>query len=111
MPPLAPRSNPGEDAKLAVLQELRVLLRASAAPRQVPGRIHAQPRCFIPRRTGYPSIAQRRKEIGMLDNLKRLLQDPPPAMAFEISEAGIAAARIGARTDMEFQPLKSGTLA
>ena len=28
----------------------------------------------------------------MLDALKRLLQDPPPAMAFEISEAGIAAA-------------------
>src|SRR5437016_3388127 len=47
----------------------------------------------------------------MLDNLKRLLQDPPPAMAFEISEAGIAAARIGPRTELEFQPLKYGTLA
>jgi type IV pilus assembly protein PilM len=32
-------------------------------------------------------------------------------MAFEISEAGIAAARIGARAELEFQPLKSGTLA
>ena len=31
-------------------------------------------------------------------------------MAFEISEAGIAAARIGARAELEFQPLKSGTL-
>ena len=32
-------------------------------------------------------------------------------MAFEISEAGIAAARIGSRTEMEWKPLKSGTLA
>src|SRR5436305_2500310 len=48
---------------------------------------------------------------GVLDRLKSLLQDPPPAMAFEISETGIAAARIGARTEMEFYPLKYGTLA
>jgi type IV pilus assembly protein PilM len=47
----------------------------------------------------------------MLEALKSILQDPPPAMAFEVSEAGIAAARIGAKTEMEFQPLKSGTLA
>ena len=46
----------------------------------------------------------------ILDKLKSLLQDPPPAMVFEISEAGIAAARIGARTEMDFQPLKDGTL-
>lgn len=45
-----------------------------------------------------------------LDKLKGLLQDPPPAMAFEISEAGIAAARIGSRAELGFQPLKSGTL-
>ena len=45
-----------------------------------------------------------------LDKLKGLLQDPPPAMAFEITEAGIAAARIGARAELEFQPLKPGTL-
>ena len=45
-----------------------------------------------------------------LDKLKSLLQDPPPAMVFEISEAGIAAARIGVRTEMEFHPLKNGTL-
>jgi len=32
-------------------------------------------------------------------------------MAFEITEAGIAAARIGARAELEFQPLKSGTLS
>jgi type IV pilus assembly protein PilM len=46
----------------------------------------------------------------MLDRLKSLLQDPPPAMAFEISEAGIAAARIGARAEIDFQPLRPGTL-
>lgn len=46
----------------------------------------------------------------LLEKLRSVLEDPPPAMAFEISEAGIAAARIGARTEMEFQPLKEGTL-
>jgi type IV pilus assembly protein PilM len=46
----------------------------------------------------------------MLEKLKSLLQDPPPAMVFEITEAGIAAARIGARAELEFQPLKPGTL-
>lgn len=45
-----------------------------------------------------------------LEKLKGLLQDPPPAMAFEISEAGIAAARIGARAELEFEPLKPGVL-
>jgi type IV pilus assembly protein PilM len=47
----------------------------------------------------------------LLDRLKSLLQDPPPGMAFEISEAGIAAARIGARAELEFQPLKPGTVS
>lgn len=47
----------------------------------------------------------------MLESLKSLLQDPPPAMAFEITEAGISAARIGARAELDFQPLKPGTLA
>jgi type IV pilus assembly protein PilM len=47
----------------------------------------------------------------MLDRLKALLQDPPPAMAFEITEAGIASARIGARAELEFYPLKAGTLS
>jgi type IV pilus assembly protein PilM len=46
-----------------------------------------------------------------LRKLKSVLQDPPPGMAFEISEAGIAAARIGAKAELEFQPLKSGTLS
>ena len=47
----------------------------------------------------------------ILEKLKSILQDPPPAMAFEISEAGIAAARIGHKAELEWQPLKNGTLA
>jgi type IV pilus assembly protein PilM len=47
----------------------------------------------------------------MLDKLKSLLQDPPPAMAFEISEAGISAARIGARAELDFAPLPAGAIA
>ena len=47
----------------------------------------------------------------ILDKLKAVLQEPPPAMAFEISEAGIAAARIGARAELDFYPLKPGTLS
>jgi type IV pilus assembly protein PilM len=46
----------------------------------------------------------------LVDKLKSLLQDPPPAMAFEISEGGIAAARIGSKTEVEFEPLREGTL-
>jgi len=46
----------------------------------------------------------------LLDKLK-FLQDPPPGMAFEVSEAGIAAARIGSRAELEFQPLRPGVLA
>src|SRR3954449_7183126 len=47
----------------------------------------------------------------MMDRLKLLLQEAPPAMAFEVSEAGIAAARIGARAELDFYPLKPGTLS
>jgi type IV pilus assembly protein PilM len=49
--------------------------------------------------------------MKMLDILKSILQDPPPAMAFEISEAGIAAARIGSHAELQWQPLKPGTLS
>ena len=48
--------------------------------------------------------------MAILERLKLLLRDPPPGMAFEISEAGISAARTGAKAELEFQPLKSGTL-
>jgi type IV pilus assembly protein PilM len=46
-----------------------------------------------------------------LNSLKSLLLDPPPGMAFEVSEAGIAAARIGSRTELDFQALKPGVLS
>ena len=46
----------------------------------------------------------------LLDKLKSLVQEPPPGIAFEISEAGIAAARVAAGAELEFQPLKPGTL-
>src|SRR5262245_25396489 len=47
----------------------------------------------------------------IIERLKSILQDPPPALAFEISESGIAAARIGSRAELDFQPLKPGTLS
>ncbi len=47
----------------------------------------------------------------ILNKLKSILQDPPPAMVFEISEAGIAAARLGHKTELEWQALKPGTLS
>jgi type IV pilus assembly protein PilM len=47
----------------------------------------------------------------MLDPIRALLTDPPPAMAFEVSEAGIAAARIAHHTELDFQPFKPGTLS
>lgn len=45
-----------------------------------------------------------------LDRLKAYIQDPPPDLAVEISEAGLAAARLGARTELGFEPLKPGAL-
>jgi len=36
----------------------------------------------------------------LLERLKSIVQEPPPAMAFEISEAGIAAARIGSKAEV-----------
>lgn len=40
-----------------------------------------------------------------------ILQEPPPSMAFEISEAGISVARLSGRTELDFHPLKPGVLA
>jgi type IV pilus assembly protein PilM len=45
-----------------------------------------------------------------LDRLKAYIQDPPPDLAVEISEAGLAAARLGGRTELGFEPLKPGAL-
>ena len=47
----------------------------------------------------------------IIDKLKSLLQEAPPAMAFEITESGIASARIGTRAELDYLPLKPGTLA
>src|SRR5262252_2814434 len=46
----------------------------------------------------------------MFEALKSLLHDPPPAMAFEISEAGITAARITSRAELDFQAFRPGTI-
>jgi type IV pilus assembly protein PilM len=43
--------------------------------------------------------------------ISALLQEPPPVLAFEISEAGISVARMGAKTELDFRPLKTGVLS
>jgi type IV pilus assembly protein PilM len=48
--------------------------------------------------------------MNLTDRLTSLLKDPPPVMAFEISQAGIAVARLGQRTELDFQPLKPGSV-
>ena len=47
----------------------------------------------------------------LFDSLKSLLIDPPPGMAFEVSEAGIAAARPGANAQLDFHALPPGVVA
>ena len=49
--------------------------------------------------------------MSLLDSLMPLLQDPPPSMVFELSEAGVAVARLGPKTELDFRPLKAGVLA
>lgn len=49
--------------------------------------------------------------MAILDSISSLWKDPPPAMAFELSEAGVASARIAARAELGFRPLKPGTLS
>ena len=41
----------------------------------------------------------------------RLLQDPPPSMAFEISESGIAFARLRPKLELGFQPLAANVIS
>lgn len=43
-------------------------------------------------------------------SLAQILKDPPPAYAFELSEAGISAAKIGAAPEILFQPFEPGVL-
>jgi len=40
-----------------------------------------------------------------------ILQEPPPSMVFEISEAGITVARLSGKTELAFRPLKPGVLS
>lgn len=42
--------------------------------------------------------------------LTKALSDPPPRYAFEISEAGLAVARIGKQPEIAFQPLEAGVI-
>jgi type IV pilus assembly protein PilM len=46
--------------------------------------------------------------MSLLDPITRLIEDPPPSYAFEISEAGIAFAHA---TDTAFRPFEEGVLA
>jgi type IV pilus assembly protein PilM len=47
--------------------------------------------------------------MAILDSLQRLLEDPPPEFAFELSEAGIAYLRPGA-VNPAFEPLEPGAI-
>jgi type IV pilus assembly protein PilM len=48
--------------------------------------------------------------MSVLNSISSIWRDPPPVMAFELSEAGVASARLGAKTERGFRPLKPGTL-
>lgn len=49
--------------------------------------------------------------MSILQRVVRLVEDPPPEFAFEISEGGIAWARRGRSLETGFQPLEPGVLA
>ena len=49
--------------------------------------------------------------MSILHRVARLVEDPPPEIAFEISEGGIAWARRGRNLETGFQPLDPGVLA
>lgn len=49
--------------------------------------------------------------MSLLHSLSSLWTDPPPALAFELSEAGVAMARTGKAPDFDFRPLESGVLS
>lgn len=48
--------------------------------------------------------------MSVLDDLQRLIQDPPPAHLFEISEAGIAMANLEGAPRLAFEALEPGVL-
>ncbi len=45
-----------------------------------------------------------------MTSLANLFKDPPPTHAFELSEAGIAFARVVSRAQMNFTPFDPGVL-
>ena len=46
-----------------------------------------------------------------MTRLTALWKDPPPALAFELSEAGIAMARAGRNPEFDFRPLDPGVIS
>ena len=49
--------------------------------------------------------------MNILHSLTSLWKDPPPSVAFELSEAGVAMARTGREPDFDFRPLEPGVIS
>lgn len=49
--------------------------------------------------------------MSFFNSLSALWRDPPPGMAFELSEAGIAMARTGKNPEFAFRPLEPGVVS
>jgi type IV pilus assembly protein PilM len=49
--------------------------------------------------------------MSLFHSLTSIWKDPPPALVFELSEAGIAMARTGKEPDLDFRPLESGVVS
>jgi type IV pilus assembly protein PilM len=49
--------------------------------------------------------------MALLDSISNIWREPPPAMAFELSAAGVASVHIGTKAERSFHPVKHGTLA
>ncbi len=49
--------------------------------------------------------------MNLLRSLSALWRDPPPALAFELSETGIAMARAGRTPEFDFRPLDPGVIS
>ena len=49
--------------------------------------------------------------MSLLRFVSSIWQDPPPAYAFELSEAGIAMARTGRNPEFDFRPLPPGVIS
>jgi type IV pilus assembly protein PilM len=49
--------------------------------------------------------------MSLLNSISTLWRDPPPALVFELSEAGVAMAWTGKSPDFDFRPLEPGVIA